>query len=415
VRRLVLGALVACTALAATPGPAPAAVSPTAVKHVFVIVMENKDYDQTFGPDSAAPYLSKTLTAQGQLLTQYYGIGHVSLDNYIAMVSGQAPNPQTQSDCQVFTDFVPVGPPDANGQYVQPLGGCVFPAEVPTLMSQLDAKGLPWMGFMEDMGTPCRHPALNGPDNNQAPTAQSQYATRHNPFMYFHGVIDDAASCAAKVRDLNDLPAALASEATTPAFTFITPDLCHDGHDDPCDSNPAQKGGLAGEDEFLQQWVPQILASPAFKKDGLLVITYDEAEPQSDQSACCGEVPGPNSAMPGIGGPGGGRTGTVLVSPFVQPGSVNDTPYNHYSFLRSMEDIFGLEHLGFAAAAGLKAFGDDVYSVAGQSFSPPTTVAPQTGTRGALPPTGRGTAAASAAAVLVVAWLLVRRATTPTP
>jgi hypothetical protein len=366
-RRLGLAALVAVVALAGSVRPSPAAVSPTAVKHVFVIVLENKDYDQTFGPDSAAPYLSKDLVARGQLLTQYYGIGHVSLDNYIAMVSGQAPNVITQSDCQFFQEFSPAIGPDANGQFVGQ--GCVYPTSVPTLMSQLDAKGVAWRGFMEDMGTPCLHPPLTGPvptrDPYQAATPASQYATRHNPFVYFHGVIDDAASCAAKVRDLNDLPAALASEATTPAFTFITPDLCHDGHDEPCSANPAQQGGLAGEDEFLRQWVPQILASPAFEKDGLLIITYDEAEPQSDQSACCGEVPGPNSLLPGIGGPGGGRTGTVLISPFVQPGSVNDTPYNHYSLLRSVEDIFGLEHLGFAAADGLEAFGDDVYTIAG--------------------------------------------------
>jgi hypothetical protein len=286
-------------------------------------------------------------------------------------------------------------------------------------MSQMDAKGLAWKGYMEAMGTPCNHPTLNGQDNTQSATAQSQYATRHNPFMYFHGVIDDAPSCAAKVRDLTDLPADLASEAATPNLVFITPDLCHDGHDATC-ADPSQKGGLEGEDEFLQHWVPQILASAAFQKDGLLVITYDEAEPQSDQSACCGEVPGPNSPLPGIGGPGGGRTGAVLLSPFVQPGTTNQTPYNHYSLLRSIEDAFGLDHIGFAAAAGLVAFGPDVYARTFTAPSPTTTVAGGVAATGALPPTGGPSLLwPAAAAALIGVWLVVRRtrarASSPTP
>jgi hypothetical protein len=54
------------------------------IQHIFIIVLENKGFDQTFGPSSPAPYLSQTLTSQGQLLRHYYGIGHASLDNYLA-------------------------------------------------------------------------------------------------------------------------------------------------------------------------------------------------------------------------------------------------------------------------------------------------------------------------------------------
>jgi hypothetical protein len=405
VKRHLLLVPLALLMLAGGPGPARAQALPP-IKHVFVIVLENKDYEQTFGADSPAPYLSKQLVAQGQLLPQYYGIGHVSLDNYVAMVSGQAPNPVTQSDCNIFQDFQPGTGPDANGQFVGL--GCVYPTAVPTLMSQMDAKGLRWKGYMEDMGTPCNHPALNGQDNTQSATAQSQYATRHNPFMYFHGVIDNAADCAGKVRDLTDLPNDLVTEATTPNFTFITPDLCHDGHDATC-ADTSEKGGLPGEDEFLQQWVPQILASPAFQKDGLLVITYDEAEPQSDQSACCGEQPGPNSPLPGIGGLGGGRTGAVLLSPFVQPGTTNDTPYNHYSLLRSIEDLFGLDHVGFAAADGLVAFGPQVFARTFTAPSATTTTIGGVAATGALPSTGGPSLRWPAgAAALLGLWLLVR-------
>src|SRR5712691_3879163 len=76
------------------------------IRHVFVIILEDKGIDQAFGPGSPAVYLSQQLTQQGQLLRQYYATGHVSLDNYVSLLSGQAPNPQTQSDCQTYTDFV---------------------------------------------------------------------------------------------------------------------------------------------------------------------------------------------------------------------------------------------------------------------------------------------------------------------
>jgi phosphatidylinositol-3-phosphatase len=138
--RLALIAVVACLfVLPATQ--ATAALPP--IKHVWIVVLENENYDTTFGPKSKAPYLAKTLTSQGQLLTQYYGIGHFSLDNYIAMVSGQPPNPQTQADCMVYNDFVGTVGPDgiAVGQ------GCVYPSEVKTIGDQLEAKGLTWKQY----------------------------------------------------------------------------------------------------------------------------------------------------------------------------------------------------------------------------------------------------------------------------
>src|SRR5215472_18328721 len=108
------------------------------IRHVFVIVLENEGFDVTFGPNSKAPFLSKTLTAQGVLLNQYFGTGHVSLDNYVAMISGQAATPETRNGCQVYADFVqtgttPDGPAIGNG--------CVYPASVKTLADQLTASG----------------------------------------------------------------------------------------------------------------------------------------------------------------------------------------------------------------------------------------------------------------------------------
>ena len=354
--------------LGAACGSGPEDRQGTKPQHVFVIVLENKGFDETFGPSSKAPYLSVELTGRGQLLRQYYGIGHESLDNYIAMVSGQGPNLETQLDCTIYSDFLGLPVLDLNGQAIG--HGCVYPAVVKTVADQLEGRQLSWKGYMEDMGNAlprepalCRHPALNQQDHTQSAHVGDQYAARHNPFVYFHSIIDDDQSCEAHVVPLTELPGDLLNDSSTPNYVFITPNLCNDGHDDPCVDG--SKGGLISADQFLQQWVPLILDAPAFQENGLLAVLFDEAElggASADASACCNEPVGPNVALAGILGPGGGRTGAVLISPFIRGGSVNDTPYNHYSLLRSVEDLFGLPHLGYAGAVGLKAFGDDVYN-----------------------------------------------------
>lgn len=251
------------------------------------------------------------------------------------------------------------------GELDQELGdGCVYPASVKTIADQLSAKKFTWKGYMEDMPAPCAHPDLGAKDPYFAATTESAYATRHNPFVYFHSIIDTPA-CTENVVPLTALEADLASIKTTPNYSMITPNLCNDGHDETCpDGSP---GGLTSANTWLQTWVPKILAAPAFKKDGLLVVTFDEAEvtgDTADSSACCNTVKPPNvenaSFFPP--GPGGGKIGAVLVSPFIKAGTTSSTPYNHYSLLGSVEDLFGLKHLGFAADPGLTFFGSDVYT-----------------------------------------------------
>jgi hypothetical protein len=127
-------------------------------QHVFLIVLENESYDVTFGATSNG-YL-KTLAQEGVLLTDYYGIGHQSLDNYIAMISGQAPNKDTQNDCPFFKEFhVPRQFQDSRGNPVmnsdrQVVGrGCVYPVSVNTIADQLDrTHQFTWKAYMEDMG-----------------------------------------------------------------------------------------------------------------------------------------------------------------------------------------------------------------------------------------------------------------------
>ncbi len=347
---------------------APAAVpaGPARIGHVFVLVLENEDYENSFGEHSPAPYLAKTLPAQGLMLPNYYGTGHNSLDNYISMISGQAPNPDTQADCRDFLEFTAGAGLDADGQAVG--RGCVYPASVATLPDQLEQAGLSWRGYMEDMGNDaqreaaaCGHPALGAKDPARKGEAGDQYATKHDPFVYFHRIVDDPKRCDEHVVNLKLLSADLAAAERTPNFVFISPGLCHDGHDSPCVGG--EPGGLVSVNDFLKQWVPLILGSAAYQKDGLLIVTFDESSgPQSDASACCGEATGPNTPRPGITGPGGGRIGAVLLSPFIAPGSVSNTAYNHYAMLRSVEDIFGLSYLGYAGAQSLTGFGKDVYT-----------------------------------------------------
>ncbi|MCW3039524.1 MAG: phosphoesterase [Solirubrobacterales bacterium] len=368
-RRLASLLLVACglTAALAAPG---AQAAPPPIKHVWIIQLENKSYDQAFVDNVANQYLWKTLPAAGQVLRQYHGTGHASLDNYISQISGQAPNPLTQADCPLYVDVLP-GIMGTDGQVLGT--GCVYPPKARTLVDQLEAKGLTWKGYMQDIGNDparepatCGNPTLNRPDRTQSAAAADQYAARHNPFVYFHSILDVPGRCAAHVGALPPLADDLKSVASTPNFSWITPNLCDDGHDaTPCagvNTKGTKEGDLIAADAFLARWVPEIMRSPAFRKDGLLLVTFDESG-ISDSISCCMEPAGLNTPAPGISGPGGGRTGAVALSPYIQPGSVSDVPYNHYSLLKSLEQLYGIdEYLGYANMGGLVPFGADVYN-----------------------------------------------------
>ena len=353
------------------------------VKHIFVIMLENEDYASTFGEPAADPYLAHTLPSEGALLEDYYATGHESNDNYVSIVSGQPPNPDNQADCQDFDDFLDPGT-EADG--VETGAGCVYPASIANIGTQLTAAGRTWKAYEQDMGNDpdretaaCGHPALESKDETQDAVEGDGYATRHDPFVYFHSVIDDQRYCdehvvalgsaagampASALKGETGLATDLRKERTTPSFSFITPNLCEDGHDYPCKNEPSGASALTDIDRFLEAWVPKITSSPAFRKNGLLEITFDESDgPQSDASSCCEEKPGPASPLPGITGPGGGRIGAVLISPFIEPGTVSTTPYDHYSSLASFESLLGLRRLAYAADVP-GTFGADVFTAA---------------------------------------------------
>ena len=271
-------------------------------------------------------------------------------------------------------------------------------------------------------GTDCAHPVIGTPDLTNTAAGSpivDQYADRHAPFVYFHSVIDDPQHCNRHVVPLgtvlvgtNGSPDVFSGHLsedlqrieTTPKFMFVTPNLCDDGHDAACAGENVEggkTGGLTGANLWLAHWIPMIMASPAYRSGKLLVvITVDESgsDTGTGANACpnavqatCQTPTGPNLRNPGWSPllgvffpgyptsdppiytfPGGGQIGTVLLNKrLIVPGTVNTTGYyNHYSALRSYEDLLGLTeggddghgHLGYAGTAGMLPFGKDVFN-----------------------------------------------------
>ncbi len=146
-------------------------LAPGSIKHVWLIILENKSYDATFTGLNQNSYLWKDLPAQGALLTNYYGTGHSSMDNYLSVVSGQAPSEDVQDDCSTTDNLLNLnsgietagGSLAANTNYGQVLSksgpnvslgqnGCTLPTNVPTLFNQLNAAGQTWKDYDQDLG-----------------------------------------------------------------------------------------------------------------------------------------------------------------------------------------------------------------------------------------------------------------------
>jgi hypothetical protein len=280
------------------------------VRRVFVYVMENTSYNDVVGSKDA-PYLN-SLIKRYALATNYTATGHASLDNYIAMTSGQLPNPATSGDCMF---------------YGSPL--CI--QDVPNVADQLEAKHISWKGYMDAMPRPCAHTA-----ENTVEQSQNGYTPRHNPFVYYRSIVDDPARCASHVVNLDQLWKDQKA-GKVPRYAFISPDTCHDGHDS--GASCQEGGGVKEADSFARRTLPRLLNDKSFK-DALIVVTFDEGGVADDDT--------PVSA--GSGTPDfGGRVFTLLVSPNVTPGARLTDPFDHFSMLKTVEDVFCLDYLGQAA------------------------------------------------------------------
>jgi len=245
----------------------------TPVEHVVWIWMENRSYDDVLQNDRQAPRLSSYARSCG-LATNYRAITHPSLPNYLAATSG--------STGGVTTDCSP--------------SQC--PQHRDSIFAKLDRAGLQWRTYAEAMPSPCNT------------TAQGRYATKHNPAVYFPSIRDRCKTW--------DVPMSRARFNRLPAFTFIEPDICDDGHD--CSTHFA--------DAWLGAMLDRITHAAAYRKGGVAVfVTWDE----------------------GIGADQ--HIATVVISPAVRRGTRSNAPYTHYSLLRTTETLLGLTPLGNAKTA----------------------------------------------------------------
>ncbi len=300
---------------------------------MFVIALSTPSYKAAFGKGSVATYLTQTLVKKGTLLSGYETLpGSSELADELGMVSGEAPTADTRSGCPTYAEFSSKAKVASDG--VISGNGCIYPDSVLTLGDQVTSSGAFWGAYIADMGKQtCVHPNSGAADDATLPGAGPEYDTRHNPFIYFHSLLD-LGDCATDDDQLTELPAALSKASKTPEFTFVAPDVCDDAASTTCaDKEPI---GLAGEDAFLKTWVPKIRSSAAYRKNGALLIVF---------------------TAPGGAGASSGkalRTGALVLSPYASSGNTVAATYDPYSVLASIEKLLGFTPL--AHAEGAKTF-----------------------------------------------------------
>lgn len=311
--------------------PAPKPVSK--VRHVFVIALSTPSYEAAFGRESAATYLNSKLRPRGALLANYQTLGAAAMPDYIALVSGQAPNQDTSAGCPSYDEFRGGTTPDTQGLVTGT--GCVYPNTALTIGDQLDSAGLPWRAYVEGMTAPCEHP------DSGAPTAATgDYTPTLNPFVFFHSLLD-LGDCQSDDLPYSALTGALRSAGRTPAFSYIAPDACDSGAAVTCPAGHPQ--GIAAADAFLKRAVPPILDSAAYRSDGAVMIVFT-ATPSATSTPGAGPV----------------RTGALVLSPYARPDATVRRSYGPYAVLRTVQGVLGLDPL--ASSTGARGFGDKVFT-----------------------------------------------------
>ena len=305
------------------------------IKHVFVISLASPGYEAAFGPANVQmPYLAESLRPQGDLLSNYKLLNESWLANSFAAVAGEKPTAESEADCPEYEK-------------------CLLPVETLSFPDQLASGQFSWHGYYEDMadtaGKPanCVHPeseAIEAP----AP-APGGYSSVLNPFVYFHSLLD-LGDCATNDVPLTELEKDLRKADKTPNVSYISPNLCNAGVT-PGQCPEGAPDGAAAADAWLSTWVPKILKSPAYKADGLLIVTFGAVNPVPNADPT--QPPTPPTSL---------KTGTLLVSPFVTPGATDATKYDPYSLLATNEDLFGLNRLGEAGGKKVKSLAPQLLS-----------------------------------------------------
>jgi phosphatidylinositol-3-phosphatase len=310
------------------------------LKHVFVIMMENTSYDDLLSPSNTNTTFIQQLAANNGLATNYFGVTHVSLPNYIAATSGQTWGSNADDTAQA---------PMFNHQ---------------NLVDQLEAAGVSWKAYMED---------LPSPGNTVDSSPDGLYVRKHDPFLMYPDVYNNSAR-AAKVVPLTQLSTDLAT-GNVPQFVWITPNVCNDMHGGAATcpypsspTDPLQADLYADGDNFLRTWVTAITHSKAWTGRSAIFITWDESGFSDSSPFGPNDItPGPDSPflpttpvdpVSGSGGDliakdgsstqyGGGHVPMIVVARGV--GHRVDTSFaDHYSLLQTIEQNFGLPLLGDA-------------------------------------------------------------------
>jgi phospholipase C len=220
--RLLFAAIATFVSLGSAAQTATERVPPFA--HVVVVVFENKEYENVIGSPYAPTF--NRLVAGGALLTNYDGVSHPSLPNYLALVSGSTHD--IHSDCTTCT------------------------VRGPSLADTLRTKGRTWKAYVEGLPRPGYTGAFF-----------QRYAKKHDPFLYFRNVLRSPAK-----RKLVVPLAQLSADAADnklPSFALVVPDLCHSMHD--C--------SVSTGDAWLHSVVEPLLKAPALTGSVVFVV-FDE-------------------------------------------------------------------------------------------------------------------------------------------
>jgi hypothetical protein len=301
-------------------------------QHVFEIMMENTSYSTIIG-NPFAPNIN-ALASQYGLATNYFGVTHPSEPNYVANVGGSFFG--IQDDNQFYcTPALATSDPMCAGTTVdhtitaQSLGG------------QLTSAGMSWRAYLQSVpaipssGVIMTGPNANGPYTFKSPSnAVALYASKHNPFVNFTDTQTDLANMVPDTQLASDL-----ASGDVANYSLIVPDQCHDMHG--TGGCSTENGLISAGDSYVGSTVSAIQSSKTWQEGrNAIVITWDEDD-FSDQgqpgTGCCGADPG------------GGHVVTVVITNKTNQYPITDnTPYNHYSLLLSIEDAFGLPCLANA-------------------------------------------------------------------
>lgn len=329
---------------AAAGGPGPGNASPQAaafphMDHVFVIMLENTAYDDLLDPANTHTTFIQRIANTYGLGTNYFGVTHVSLPNYLAATSGSTWGSNSDDVTQASL------------------------LDHENIVDQLEQAGVSWKAYMED---------LPSPGDLSATAANGLYVRKHNPFLLYPDVYNDG-SRASKVVPLSQLTTDL-SDNTVPQFVWITPNQCNNMHggvkpdcpyaNAPGDANQ-QRLWQDGND-FLQTWVTAIMHSKAWTGNSAIFVTWDEGSfadeapfGPNDTRGCCDSPilpatpPDPTSGGGGdlTGGMvyGGGQVPMIVIARNGPRGVTDDTATNHYSLLQTVEQNWRLPFLGNAS------------------------------------------------------------------